>query len=177
MALAEKVVIVMIEKYDTLFPDGPPKVQKKLSEEELKKLQGTVNITLDDMLTTPFMLKFFREYCMENFQQENIEYYLAVKDYEAKAKQSGSPDPTLAMEIYNNYVKKNAPSEVNISDRERDATSGPFETGGELVLTGHEFDKTVETIYKLMELNSYIRFKKSKYFDHCVTYRVARMTR
>jgi len=178
MALAQKLMVALIELYPHLFPDGPPKVQKKLSEEELKKLMGTIQISLEEIISTPAMLKLFRVYCTENFVVENIEFYLAAKEYKENAKKTGKADTKVAFNIFEMYVKKNAPNEINISDRERDATSAPFEKDpGEVIMTGTEFDKSMDTIWKLIDLNSYMRFKKSKYYDTCLTYRVSRMSR
>ncbi|XP_028300294.1 regulator of G-protein signaling 4-like isoform X2 [Gouania willdenowi] len=103
----------------------------------------------------------FSEFLKSEFSEENLDFWMSCEDYKRAA------PPTLssrAKQIYQQYVKADAPKEVNLDAETREETRLNVENPSPLC-----FDKAQKMIFTLMEKDSYRRFLKSKLLqDLCV---------
>ncbi|CAN9500734.1 unnamed protein product [Ophioblennius macclurei] len=96
----------------------------------------------------------FTSFLKSEFSEENINFWIACQDYK---KIAPSKLPSRAKQIYQQYVKADAPNEVNLDGETREETRQNMENPCPSC-----FNKAQKSIYTLMEKDSYRRFLKSK---------------
>uniref|UniRef100_A0A8D2PZR6 Regulator of G-protein signaling 2 n=1 Tax=Zosterops lateralis melanops TaxID=1220523 RepID=A0A8D2PZR6_ZOSLA len=103
-------------------------------------------------------LAAFRAFLKSEFCEENIEFWLACEDF----KKTKSPQKltSKAKKIYNDFIEKEAPKEINID----------FQTKNMIAQNIHEvthtcFSAAQKRVYSLMENNSYPRFLESEFYQ------------
>ncbi|XP_053549057.1 regulator of G-protein signaling 2 [Bombina bombina] len=114
--------------------------------------------TFDDLLANKYGVAAFRAFLKSEFSEENIEFWLACEDF----KKTKSPHKltTKAKKIYDEFIEKEAPKEINID----------FQTREAITLTLQEPSRTCfgaaqKRVYSLMENNSYPRFLESEFYQ------------
>jgi len=126
------------------------------------------------MVKNKYALSLYCRFCEEQFVEENIKYYLDAQAYVREAQMSPECVDTeryldKALNIYNEYCKKGAHLQLNVSDALLSQLATIFEipTPKSLLgnLTGHEFDLVTVDVLALMTTNEFPRFKFSKYYD------------
>ncbi|XP_058865098.1 regulator of G-protein signaling 3-like [Acipenser ruthenus] len=124
------------------------------SSEEVKKWSES----LDNLLDHRYGLAAFRAFLRSEFSEENLEFWLACEDY--KKTWSSFNLQRKAKKIFNQYIKTQAPREVNLDSKTREITS-------QLVLnpTRSCFDQAEKRVYGLMEKDSYPRFLRSELYQ------------
>ncbi|MGH0188013.1 UNVERIFIED_CONTAM: hypothetical protein FKN15_027515 [Acipenser sinensis] len=132
----------------------PSKRDLKPSSEEVKKWSES----LDNLLDHRYGLAAFRAFLRSEFSEENLEFWLACEDY--KKTWSSFNLQRKAKKIFNQYIKTQAPREVNLDSKTREITS-------QLVLnpTRSCFDQAEKRVYGLMEKDSYPRFLHSELYQ------------
>ncbi|XP_069497444.1 regulator of G-protein signaling 18 isoform X3 [Ambystoma mexicanum] len=101
----------------------------------------------------------FTRFLKTEFSEENIEFWLACEEYkESKTTQQLS---STAKTIFEKFIQKEAPKEVNLDFNTKQLTSKNI-----LQPTLFSFDSAQATIYRLMEKDSYPRFLKSDIYLH-----------
>ncbi|XP_041091383.1 regulator of G-protein signaling 3-like isoform X2 [Polyodon spathula] len=128
--------------------------QNRPSSEEVKKWSES----LDNLLDHRYGLAAFRAFLRSEFSEENLEFWLACEDY--KKTWTSFNLQRKAKKIFNQYIKTQAPREVNLDSKTREITS-------QLVLnpTRSCFDQAEKRVYGLMEKDSYPRFLRSELYQ------------
>uniref|UniRef100_A0A8B9NIC3 Regulator of G protein signaling 18 n=1 Tax=Accipiter nisus TaxID=211598 RepID=A0A8B9NIC3_9AVES len=99
-------------------------------------------------------LDAFTKFLKTEFSEENIEFWIACEDYK-KSKTAHELLPK-AKTIYETFIQKDAPKEVNLDFQTKEVTSQNIE---QPIIT--TFDAAQNTVYRLMEQDSYPRFLRS----------------
>ncbi|NXN10572.1 RGS18 protein, partial [Indicator maculatus] len=110
--------------------------------------------SFDKLLSEKAGLDAFTKFLKTEFSEENIEFWMACEDYK-KSKTSHELLPK-AKTIYETFIQKDAPKEVNLDFQTKEVTSQNIE---QPILT--TFDAAQNTVYRLMEQDSYPRFLRS----------------
>nr|XP_016851435.1 PREDICTED: regulator of G-protein signaling 18 [Anolis carolinensis] len=96
----------------------------------------------------------FTQFLRSEFSEENIEFWMACEDY--KKCKDASQLSLKAQAIYETFIEKEAPKEVNLDFNTKVCTSENMSHP-----TLNTFDAAQNKIYALMEQDSYPRFLKS----------------
>ncbi|GCC32061.1 hypothetical protein chiPu_0010521, partial [Chiloscyllium punctatum] len=110
--------------------------------------------SLDVLLADPCGLAAFRDFLKSEFSEENIDFWLVCEDY--KKTKSSSKLGSKAQHIYSEFIRSDAPKQVNIDGNTRDLVSKSI-----LLPTPTCFEAAQRIIFSLMEKDSYPRFLKS----------------
>ncbi|NWT79085.1 RGS18 protein, partial [Lanius ludovicianus] len=110
--------------------------------------------SFDKLLSEKAGLDAFTKFLKTEFSEENIEFWIACEDYK-KSKSTRELLPK-AKTIFETFIQKDAPKEVNLDFHTKEVTSQSI--GQPLPST---FDAAQNTVYRLMEQDSYPRFLRS----------------
>ncbi|XP_009817374.2 regulator of G-protein signaling 18 isoform X1 [Gavia stellata] len=110
--------------------------------------------SFDRLLSEKAGLDAFTKFLKTEFSEENIEFWIACEDYK-KSKTARELLPK-AKTIYETFIQKDAPKEVNLDFQTKEVTSQNIE---QPIIT--TFDAAQNTVYRLMEQDSYPRFLRS----------------
>ncbi|NXD40565.1 RGS18 protein, partial [Copsychus sechellarum] len=110
--------------------------------------------SFDKLLSEKAGLDAFTKFLKSEFSEENIEFWIACEDY----KKSRSAHELLpkAKTIYETFIQKDAPKEVNLDFHTKEATSRSMGQPAR-----GTFEAAQSTVYRLMEQDSYPRFLRS----------------
>ncbi|NXE17530.1 RGS18 protein, partial [Ardeotis kori] len=117
--------------------------------------------SFDKLLSEKAGLDAFTQFLKTEFSEENIEFWIACEDYK-KSKTAHELLPK-AKTIYETFIQKDAPKEVNLDFQTKEVTSQNIE---QPVIT--TFDAAQNTVYRLMEQDSYPRFLRSDLYLNLV---------
>ncbi|XP_053549078.1 LOW QUALITY PROTEIN: regulator of G-protein signaling 18 [Bombina bombina] len=109
--------------------------------------------SFDKLLSHKDGLEAFKKFLKMEFSDENIEFWLACEDY--KTSDSINQLQNKSKIIYEKYIQKESPLEVNIDFATKEITQKNIENP-----TRSSFDQAQRMIYGLMEKDSYARFLK-----------------
>uniref|UniRef100_A0A667YV27 Regulator of G protein signaling 5b n=1 Tax=Myripristis murdjan TaxID=586833 RepID=A0A667YV27_9TELE len=121
----------------------------RLNEDEPLKWKES----FEKLLSSQNGLCLFRAFLVSEFSEENIAFYLACDDYRAT---KSSKLPAKAKKIYDEFICKDAPREVNLDHLTKAATKENMKQPSHSC-----FDLAQAKIYTLMEKDCYPRFLKS----------------
>eukprot|EP00062_Callorhinchus_milii_P010885 gi/632956298/ref/XP_007893888.1/ PREDICTED: regulator of G-protein signaling 21 [Callorhinchus milii] len=110
--------------------------------------------SVDSLLAHKSGQAAFRTFLKKEFSDENIDFWLACEDY--KKTKSATKLASKAKKIYSEFIKSNAPKEINIDFVTREAITRNIGTP-----THSSFDMAQEVIYSLMAKDCYPRFLRS----------------
>ncbi|POI20930.1 hypothetical protein CIB84_015324 [Bambusicola thoracicus] len=112
----------------------------------------------DELLANKYGVAAFRAFLKSEFCEENIEFWLACEDF----KKTKSPQKlTLkAKKIYNDFIEKEAPKEINIDFQTKNMIAQSLQEA-----THTCFSAAQKRVYSLMENNSYPRFLESEFYQ------------
>ncbi|NXD26509.1 RGS18 protein, partial [Spelaeornis formosus] len=110
--------------------------------------------SFDKLLSEKAGLDAFTKFLKTEFSEENIEFWIACEDY--KKSKSAHEFLPKAKIIFETFIQKDAPKEVNLDFHTRAATSQSLGQPGRST-----FDAAQSTVYRLMEQDSYPRFLSS----------------
>nr|AFM85549.1 regulator of G-protein signaling 5-like protein [Callorhinchus milii] len=148
-----------INDYIIPYSDKPEKFSKPQRPSQLEVLQW--RDSLEKLLLNNYGLLAFRAFLQSEYSEENIEFYLACEDY--KMIKSPMKLTSKAKKIYEEYIEKEAPKEVNLDHFTKDIivknlvepSPSTFEIAQKKVLT-------------LMEKDSLPRFLKSELYQEMI---------
>ncbi|XP_021149969.1 regulator of G-protein signaling 18 isoform X1 [Columba livia] len=138
-------------------PGNLTKAASSVSPEEALKWGES----FDKLLSEKAGLDAFMKFLKTEFSEENIEFWIACEDYK-KSKTAHELLPK-AKTIYETFIQKDAPKEVNLDFQTKEVTSQNIE---QPVIT--TFDAAQNTVYRLMEQDSYPRFLRSDLYLNLV---------
>ncbi|XP_016155504.1 PREDICTED: regulator of G-protein signaling 18 [Ficedula albicollis] len=129
-------------------PGSLTKAASSVSPEEAVKWGES----FDKLLSEKAGLDAFTKFLKTEFSEENIEFWIACEDYK-KSKSAHELLPK-AKTIFETFIQKDAPKEVNLDFHTKEATSRGMPARG-------TFEAAQSTVYRLMEQDSYPRFLRS----------------
>ncbi|XP_006026561.1 regulator of G-protein signaling 18 [Alligator sinensis] len=110
--------------------------------------------SFDKLLSQKAGQEAFVRFLKTEFSEENIEFWIACENYK-KSKDSREL-LSQAKKIYEIFIRKEAPKEVNLDFHTKEITSQNIAHP-----TLSSFDAAQATVYRLMEQDSYPRFLRS----------------
>ncbi|KAL1022627.1 hypothetical protein UPYG_G00030200 [Umbra pygmaea] len=110
--------------------------------------------SLERLLESKYGLATFRTFLKSEFSDENIEFWLTCEEY--KKIKSSFRMSSKAKKIYEQFIKAEAPKEINIDYHTREQIKRAVKTP-----TLQCFDDAQKIVYGLMERDSYPRFLRS----------------
>ncbi|XP_074764340.1 regulator of G-protein signaling 18 isoform X2 [Athene noctua] len=138
-------------------PGNLTKAASSVSPEEAMKWSES----FDKLLSEKAGLDAFTKFLKTEFSEENIEFWIACEDYK-KNKTAHELLPKAKI-IYETFIQKDAPKEVNLDFQTKEVTSQNI---AQPVIT--TFDAAQNTVYRLMEQDSYPRFLRSDLYLNLV---------
>lgn len=129
-------------------------------------------VKLDDILTHPVCLEIFKDSVHGSLSVENCQFYLAVNQYRKLCCSSGERQldqnsfiEILGEIIVNEFIRENAPSQVNIVAAQRDRIINQANKKNFSVST---FDAAQKEIFSLLLNNNYRPFLETPQYLLCV---------
>ncbi|XP_041033292.1 regulator of G-protein signaling 4-like isoform X1 [Carcharodon carcharias] len=113
--------------------------------------------SLDTLLEHKRGVAAFRSFLRSEFSEENIDFWLACEEY--KNTKTSSKLTLKAQKIYDEFVRVQAPKEVNLDSHSRESVHTNM-TNPSLSC----FDPAQKRIYGIMEKDSFPRFLKSQFY-------------
>ncbi|XP_072420232.1 regulator of G-protein signaling 5-like [Chiloscyllium punctatum] len=150
-----------IGDFDNLSPvkqDKVTKIAKPIAEDTLQGGQ-----LFEKLLANKHGVAAFRAFLCSEFSEENIDFWLACEDY--KNTKTSSKLMLKAQKIYDDFVKVQAPKEVNL-----DSLTRVIVTRNLTNPNNSCFQVAQERTYSLMEKDSFPRFLKSNLFFDLLKY-------
>ncbi|NWZ40743.1 RGS18 protein, partial [Brachypodius atriceps] len=114
--------------------------------------------SFDKLLSEKAGLDAFTKFLKTEFSEENIEFWIACEDYK-KSKSAHELLPK-AKTIFETFIQKDAPKEVNLDFHTKEVTSQSIAQP-----LRSTFDAAQSTVYRLMEQDSYPRFLSSALYQ------------
>uniref|UniRef100_A0A8D0ENK3 Regulator of G protein signaling 18 n=1 Tax=Strix occidentalis caurina TaxID=311401 RepID=A0A8D0ENK3_STROC len=127
----------------------------------IKQIVKMIKATGFKLLLENTGLDAFTKFLKTEFSEENIEFWIACEDYK-KSKTAHELLPKAKI-IYETFIQKDAPKEVNLDFQTKEVTSQNI---AQPVIT--TFDAAQNTVYRLMEQDSYPRFLRSDLYLNLV---------
>ncbi|NXA49028.1 RGS2 protein, partial [Nothocercus julius] len=112
----------------------------------------------DELLASKYGLAAFRAFLKSEYCEENIEFWLACEDF--KKIKSPQKLTSKAKKIYNDFIEKEAPKEINIDFQTKNMIAQNIQEA-----THSCFSAAQKRVYSLMENNSYPRFLESEFYQ------------
>ncbi|KAJ3433574.1 electron carrier/ protein disulfide oxidoreductase [Anaeramoeba flamelloides] len=136
------------------------KEEEKIQENEKTENHFVISST-ERLFTIPMAVEYFKEYLYQEMCQENILFFLAVKEY----KNSFVVEKkmiSMANNIYKKYIKTGAIFEVNIDYKCRDVISKKINQKN---ITKTIFDEAQSVVFIHMDHNQFGPFKSSQLYQ------------
>ncbi|KAK1133097.1 hypothetical protein K0M31_014456 [Melipona bicolor] len=119
--------------------------------------------SFDKLMRSPIGRKFFREFLLSEYSDENIAFWLACENLKRESNSEKIEED--ARYIYDRYISTVSEKEVSLDSRVREIVNRNM-----VQPTPHTFDEAQLQIYTLMHRDSYPRFVNSELYR-----RVARL--
>ncbi|KAJ3439031.1 electron carrier/ protein disulfide oxidoreductase [Anaeramoeba flamelloides] len=136
-----------------------------ITESEFDKTQFEIN-SLTQLLTIPMCIAFFQEYLCKEFNQENLMFWQDVKSFKQNCVTQRQITKT-AKQIISKYIKPESLFEINIAFQCR---MGILNQLKKRDFTIEMFDEAHKIVFDHLNLNSFDKFKYSKYYPICLKY-------
>ncbi|KAJ5078685.1 electron carrier/ protein disulfide oxidoreductase [Anaeramoeba ignava] len=150
----QSVLAIRIPSFQEIQENGISQIKPKINEE------SSINFsTLQDVLQNSYAVEFFKEYLTQQYNQENLMFYLEVNEFK-KIKEENIEN--LAKNIYEKFVKNESLFEINIDSQTRNEISNKVEQND---FSLNMFDEAQKIIFILMDQNSYDGFKNSDLYE------------
>ncbi|KAJ3446265.1 electron carrier/ protein disulfide oxidoreductase [Anaeramoeba flamelloides] len=120
--------------------------------------------SIDVLFTIPTAVEYFKEFLCEQLNQENILFFLEVKEFK-NSFQNEKKTMKASKKIYNKYIKPGSLFEVNIDYSNRQEI---IELIQNKKISLDMFDQAQEIVFRHMENNSFSQFQKSKLYKKLI---------
>ncbi|XP_051867041.1 regulator of G-protein signaling 21-like [Pristis pectinata] len=134
---------------------GGAKIILNPSHEEVLKWAES----LDNLLGHKYGLIAFKTFLKSEYNDENIEFWLACEDY--KKIKSPTKQASKAKKIFSDFVEPMSPKEINLDYYTKDTITKNLQHP-----TCSCFEAAQKKIYALMENNCYARFLQSDIYQN-----------
>ncbi|XP_007893857.2 regulator of G-protein signaling 21-like isoform X1 [Callorhinchus milii] len=115
--------------------------------------------SLDNLLAHKYGLIAFRAFLKSEYNEENIEFWLACEDY--KKIKSSMKLASKAKKIYAEFIEPTSPKEINLDYYTKELIASNIQQP-----TYSCFDVAQNKVYGLMENNCYTRFLQSDIYKN-----------
>ncbi|KAJ6656223.1 hypothetical protein lerEdw1_004013 [Lerista edwardsae] len=141
------------------------KMKKTLPSPEEAQLWSEA---FDELLANKYGLAAFRAFLKSEYCEENLDFWLACEDF----KKTKSPQKlsAKAKKIYNDFIEKEAPKEINVDFQTKNSIAQNLPEATHTCFTAAQ-----KKVYSLMENNAYPRFLESDFYQElCKTSPISR---
>ncbi|XP_067893828.1 regulator of G-protein signaling 21-like [Heterodontus francisci] len=115
--------------------------------------------SLENLLAHRYGLIAFKTFLKSEYNDENIEFWLACEDY--KKIKSPTKQASKAKKIFSDFIETMSPKEINLDYYTKDTITKNLQHP-----TYSCFEAAQKKIYGLMENNCYIRFLQSNIYQN-----------
>jgi len=144
---------------------------KLLHPSNMEKLQLNKTMKLAHLIQIPIGLMYFTNHLCAEYSQENITFWTEVREWRSMVTTVISDEKhdalfRKAQGIYKRYISRDAPDQVNICGPVQEKIARQLNNSQiAQTLSPNLFDAAHLEIFKLLEDDSYKRFRRSRYFD------------
>lgn len=117
--------------------------------------------SLEKLLMNSYGLAAFKAFLQSEHSEENIEFWMACEDY--KATKSPFKLAVKAKKIYEDFIEKEAPKEINVDHYTKDITMKSL-----IEPSTATFELAQKRVLSLMEKDSFYRFQKSELYQELI---------
>ncbi|TPX72218.1 hypothetical protein SpCBS45565_g00598 [Spizellomyces sp. 'palustris'] len=145
----------LLSNVTTATDKSTTKIHPRSRQSSLYPTTSSLDDRLQSCLRNKLALRYFSEFCVEEYTIENLLFWLDVEIF-----QSCKPHArdTYSKYIYLTYIAPNAPLQVNISAEIRKDIQWPMPEG---YVDETIFDEAQEQVYAMLKGHSFLRFEKS----------------
>jgi len=148
-----------------------------LSREEFLEEKDRSTLTFAQVTQEQDAQEAFRSYNSKQYTEENMLFYQAATKWTQEAAAcNGALSEEMrvrAKQIYTGFICTGAEQEVNISGSVRRQLASVFEAP-QLILTGREFDRSLEEVARLIKTHSLPRFLMSETYEEYLINQIRR---
>ncbi|XP_072919639.1 regulator of G-protein signaling 5-like [Hemitrygon akajei] len=145
----------IITDYIIPYSDKVDKPAKPLRPSQIEVLQWRES--LEKLLMNSYGLAAFKAFLQSEHSEENIEFWMACEDY--KATKSPNKLASKAKKIFEDFIEKEAPQEINVDHYTKEVTMKNLAEP-----TTSTFELAQKRVLSLMEKDSFSRFLKSEVY-------------
>ncbi|KAJ6241228.1 electron carrier/ protein disulfide oxidoreductase [Anaeramoeba flamelloides] len=140
-------------------------ISENQNNEQEENIENNYDVkSIDLLFTIPTAIEYFKEFLCEQLNQENILFFLEVKEFK-NSYQNQKKTNKIAKRIYDKYIKPGSLFEVNIDYSNRQELT---ELMQDKKISLDMFDQAQEIVFRHMEHNSFSQFKKSKLYKELI---------
>jgi len=143
------------ESFRTIFASN----SNALAEFSLRLLRGSSE--LKHLLAHSLGMSAFRAFMRRSVAEENVDFWIAVRDFKQQGEQAGGDLYEKAIIIFERYCKEDSDHQVNLPCSIRTSLHKSID---EKDVHANLFNDSMGEIYRLMERDSYARFKRTPGF-------------
>ncbi len=117
--------------------------------------------SLDQVMADPDLVLVFREFLKDSFSSENLAFIVEIENYKDLWNQGASAEAITerANQIYNKYFSTKSKYELNVSGSLVEELKEKMKAPSTII-----FNRVQQSIFKLVETDSFPRFLKSEEF-------------
>ncbi|XP_059840725.1 regulator of G-protein signaling 5-like [Hypanus sabinus] len=145
----------IITDYIIPYSDKVDKPAKPPRPSQIEVLQWRES--LEKLLMNSYGLAAFKAFLQSEHSEENIEFWMACEDY--KATKSPIKLASKAKKIFEDFIEKEAPQEINVDHYTKEVTMKNLAEP-----TTSTFELAQKRVLSLMEKDSFSRFLKSEVY-------------
>ncbi|XP_067846770.1 regulator of G-protein signaling 5-like [Heptranchias perlo] len=145
----------IITDYIIPYSDKPEKSAKTQRASQIEVLQWRES--LEKLLMNNYGLAAFKAFLQSEHSEENIEFWLACEDY--KTTKSPVKLASKAKKIYEDFMEKEAPKEINVDYYTKEVTMKSL-----VDPSASTFELAQKRVLSLMEKDSFSRFLRSEIY-------------
>ncbi|XP_062919900.1 regulator of G-protein signaling 5-like [Mobula hypostoma] len=145
----------IISDYIIPYSDKAEKPAKPLRSSQAEVLQWRES--LEKLLMNSYGLAAFKAFLQSEHSEENIEFWMACEDY--KATKSPIKMALKAKKIFEDFIEKDAPQEINVDHYTKEVTIKNLAEP-----STSTFELAQKKVLSLMEKDSFSRFLKSEIY-------------
>ena len=120
-------------------------------------------ITLDQCLSDPVNLNYFKKFCMKEMSMENLLFWLEVQDF--KTIEAPQYAGFIARKIYNKYIRVGAHQQLAVEGNLRENIQATFKPD---LIRPDVFDEIQEEAAKMMRLDIFPRFQSDDLYTELI---------
>jgi regulator of G-protein signaling len=123
------------------------------------------DFTLDRVMADPDLVLVFREFLKDSFSSENLAFIVEIENYKDLWDQGASDEEIFkrANQIFNKYFSSESKYELNVSGSLIEELKEKMKHPTTII-----FNRVQQSIFKLVETDSFPRFLKSDEFKKAV---------
>ncbi|KAJ5068655.1 electron carrier/ protein disulfide oxidoreductase [Anaeramoeba ignava] len=141
-------------------PEKPTLEKNDIQEEKLNEIDN-----LQKLFKVPIAIDYFKEYLIQQLNQENLLFYLEVSEFE-KLKNDKDKMEKIGKHIFEKYVKPGSLFEINIESKTRKTIITSVKNGS---FNPNLFQEAKQTVFQHMDHDNFGPFKQSQIYSELIT--------